>query len=289
MAEPEVNDDNFIYQVGLLPTRELALNFVDYVASRGLKATAKAEFSGAFGIYVARAEDVSRVKLELLHYGNNPFAKAYRQAAWQRGAQVPPERKTQRAGFSFWTLQLTSGTTIFELICVLLYGLSFFPAAYNYAYALLGLYRLTDVTAHFELWRLITPIFFHFGILHIAFNLVMWEALARPLERSLGRLKLLSLTIVIAMLSNALQFAFLAQPAIFGGLSGVVYGLIGYLGVRSLSPQTPLSLRLPRGLLTVSIIFIAFGFFMSGIANFCHAGGLIVGALWGLWDNRRRA
>ena len=60
MAEPEVNDDNFIYQVGLLPTRELALNFVDYVASRGLKATAKAEFSGAFGIYVARAEDVPR-------------------------------------------------------------------------------------------------------------------------------------------------------------------------------------------------------------------------------------
>ncbi len=280
-------DEVFPVKAGMVARRDLALSFVDYLQTQGLKAQAREEFSGAWGIYAKDAQDASRIKLELLRFGENPFAKAYRQAAWQRGARTQGAARQQRAGFSLWMLQPWSVTTLVEALCVLIYLLSFFPGAFNQAYAWLGLYRLSDVTASFELWRLITPIFFHFGILHIAFNLVMWEAFARPLERTLGRLKLTSLSIVIAMLSNALQFAFISEPAVFGGLSGVVYGLIGYLGMRSFGGRAPAGLQLPRGLLTVSVIFIAFGFFMSGIANFCHAGGLAVGALWGLWDRRQ--
>ncbi len=289
MAQFKIADDpDFPYQAGLLPKRELALTFVDYLHSLGIEAKAKIEFSGAFGIYVRKESELSRVKLELLRFGSNPFAKAYNQAAWQRQATPPKMPRFARAGLAARLLQPTSVTTIIEVICVICYLCSLFPALYNQLYGVLGLYSLPQLTTRFELWRLITPIFCHFGILHIAFNLVMWEAFARPLENTLGRMKLLSLTIVIAMISNALQFAFLSQPAVFGGMSGVVYGLIGYLGVRSLNPATPAGLRLPRGLLTVSLIFIAFGFLLSGIANFCHVGGIAVGALWGFIDGKRR-
>lgn len=288
MAQFKIADNpEFPYKAGLLPTREMALAFVDYLAKLGIKASARVEFNEAFGIYAARAEDVSKIKLELLRFAGNPFNKAYNQAAWERQAQAPKRERYVHSALSSFFLQPFTVTTAVEVISVLFYVLSFFPGAFNTAYAYFGLYQESQL-AGFELWRLVTPVFFHFGILHIAFNLVMFEAFARPLERTLGHLKLFSLFIVIAMLSNALQFAFLQQPAVFGGMSGVVYGIIGYIGILSyLCRDLPSALRLPKGLLTVSVIFIAFGFFLSGIANFCHLGGIAVGIVWGFIDSKR--
>lgn len=291
MAQFKVEGDpRFPYPAGMLPHRESALAFVDYLASRGIEAAVQAEFNDNFTIYAAQESDVPKIKLELIRLGSSPYAKLkeYNQAAWSKRSGEPAgQRHNLRSSLADFYLQPFSVTTLVEVICVLLYLVSFFPGVYNSAYALLGLYHLPHLTEDFQIWRLITPIFFHFGFLHIAFNLVMWEAFARRLERALGRLKLFSLLIVIAMLSNALEFAFLPQPAAFGGLSGVVYGIIGYMGVLSLNPRLPYALRVPRGLLAVCLIFIAFGFFMSGVANFCHVGGIAAGALWGFIDSRR--
>ncbi len=280
-------DPNYPILAGVIKQEGQALNARDYLSSKGIDLIVQVEFSGAYGLYVKTPEDASRVKLELLRLSDSPFAdRTLRRSAWQRQGPAPRRGKSMRSG-GLWMLQPFTVTTMVEIICILFYLLSFLPPAFNQAFAYLGLYNAADLH-QLQLWRLITPIFFHFGILHIAFNLVMWEAFARPMERILGSVKLLSFTVVTAMLSNALQFAFIAQPAVFGGLSGVVYGLIGYLGVRSLQPDTPDGLRLPRGLLLVSLIFIGFGFFLSGIANLCHLGGIAVGALWGLIDSRRR-
>lgn len=291
MAQFKVaGDSKFPYPAGMLPHRESALAFVDYLASKGIEAAVQEDFNDKFTIYAAQESDVSTIRLELIRLGSSPYAKLreYNQAAWQQKQGAPAGRRRNLfASWSAFYLQPFSVTTLVEVICVLLYLLSFLPGAYNSAYGLLGLYHLPHLTENFQVWRLIMPIFFHFGFMHIAFNLVMWEAFARPLERTLGRLKLLSLLLVIAMLSNALEFALLTQPAIFGGLSGVVYGIIGYMGVLSLNPHLPSALRVPRGLLIVCLIFIAFGFFTSGTANFCHVGGMAVGALWGLIDSRK--
>ena len=49
----------------------------------------------------------------------------------------------------------------------------------------------------------------------------------------------------------------------------------------------PYKLYIPKGLFTVSLLFIALGFFMDGIANFCHLGGIAAGALCGFIDLKR--
>ena len=263
----EIDDYNFPFEIGVMRDRGAALKFADYLNSIGIKATAKPGFGANYSIYVANEADVSKAKLELLRFGNNPFAKAYNQAAWAQGKTPKRERTvSSRAGFlSFsmgtYTWSLMSLTSIIEVICLLIFVLGLVPDLERAILGALSWYHWDQVVADFQVWRVLTPIFLHFGIIHILFNLVMFEAFARPIERHFG--------------------------AIFGGLSGVVYGVIGYMGVLSRRHDLPGDLRLPPGLLLVSIIFIGIGFFLSGIANICHLGGLLVGMALALVDFKR--
>lgn len=290
----EIDDYAFPFEVGALPRRELAFKFADYLNSIGIKAIAKPGFGVSYCVYVSKESDLSKAKLELLRFGNNPFAKAYNQASWSRGRTLKRERTVKSGLFGFSlgggrTWQLASLTSVIEIVCLVVFLLTLVPgsAVTNTLYALLSLPSLSSITEGFEIWRLVTPIFLHFGFLHIAFNLVMFEAFARPLERHLGLMHLLYVVLSIAVVSNVLQLIFLSYSSIFGGLSGVVYGVIGYMAVLSRRSDLPDDMRVPPGLLLVSAIFIGLGFFLSGIANVCHLAGLLMGLALGFINYKR--
>lgn len=287
----EIDDYEYPFEVGVLPERSLAFKFADYLNSIGIKATAKPGFGVNYCVYVANEKDVSKAKLELLRFGNNPFAKAYNQASWAQARKIKRERtvKNKMWGFSLGggrTWQLNSLTSIIEIICLVVFVLALLPGPMSFFVSTFSWTSLSSITEDFELWRLITPIFLHFGFLHIAFNLVMFEAFARPLERHLGWLHLLYVVLSIALVSNVLQLIFLSYNSVFGGLSGVVYGVIGYMAVLSRRPDLPDDMRIPPGLLLVSAIFIGLGFFLSGIANVCHLAGLLMGLALGFINYR---
>ncbi len=147
---------------------------------------------------------------------------------------------------------------------------------------------LGEAIAHGQYWRLVTPIFLHFGIFHLAFNgLWMWE-LGRRIEPLAGSLHMLVIVALMAIASNLGQYLW-TGPSLFGGLSGVVYGLLGYIWIRNrVAPR--LTLTLPRGLLGFLLFALLVG--MSGaiemlmsvrIANAAHAIGLLCGMLLGGW------
>ncbi len=290
MAEFKIEHDaQYPYEIGKLPNREMALTFVDYLNSIGIKATAHSTFSAAWAIFIANELQISRAKLELLRYGEQPFAREYAKSSWQthKGEQVKKEKVFNNSSFfGLYYWQPLSVLSVLEIVCILVYVIGFFGDWLYYGFIThLSLSSIRDVTQGFEIWRLVTPIFLHFAFLHIAFNLVMAEAVGRPIERYLGHAKILFLVLVMAMVSNLLQLYLQGANSIFGGMSGVVYGLIGYAGILShLRNDLPSGLYLPRGLMTVCVIFIAFGFFLNGVANFCHVGGMVCGALIGLWD-----
>lgn len=137
-----------------------------------------------------------------------------------------------------------------------------------------------------QYWRLVTPIFLHFGWLHITFNMLwMWELGAR-IERVAGSLNMLGLLLVIALLSNSAQFAF-GGPALFGGMSGVVYGLLGFAWVAPLleprwqiQPSTPIMLFMV-GWLLVCLVGVIDMLGFGSIANAAHVGGLLSGVALG--------
>jgi GlpG protein len=137
-----------------------------------------------------------------------------------------------------------------------------------------------------QYWRFLTPAFLHFGWLHIAFNsLWLWE-LGSKVERTLGGVNMTLLFCTIALVSNSAQFAF-GGPGLFGGMSGVVYGLLGFCwaGARI---QPGWEFGPPRSVMIMMVGWLLFcmlgivevlGF--GAVANAAHLGGLLTGAILG--------
>lgn len=142
-----------------------------------------------------------------------------------------------------------------------------------------------------QYWRLITPIFLHFGIFHVAFNSVwMWE-LGRRVEPLAGSMHILMVVLLMALASNIAQYLW-SGPSLFGGMSGVVYGLLGYVWMRNKVAPRPI-LALPSGLLVFMLVWLFAGMtglidlLMSGsIANAAHAAGLVSGMVLGIWSGK---
>lgn len=137
-----------------------------------------------------------------------------------------------------------------------------------------------------EYWRFVTPVFLHFGWLHITFNsLWCWE-LGRRIEQALGSVNLAGLFLVTAVLSNGIQ-DLVSGPVLFGGLSGVVYGFLGFAYVagrlnprwQGLAPATPIMLFMVGWLVICLLgVFDVLGF---SVANGAHVGGLVTGSVLG--------
>ncbi|WP_193075322.1 rhomboid family intramembrane serine protease [Pseudomonas sp. FME51] len=135
-------------------------------------------------------------------------------------------------------------------------------------------------------WRLIAPMFLHFGWMHLAFNALWYWELGRRIELRSGGGWLLGLTLLFALVSNTAQWLF-SGPVLFGGLSGVLYGLLGYCWLyQLLAPNVHFDL--PKGVvammlgwlvLCLSGVVTLLGF--GAIANAAHVGGLLIGCLCG--------
>lgn len=140
---------------------------------------------------------------------------------------------------------------------------------------------------HGEPWRLITPIFLHFSPLHLLFNMMWMFHLGGAIEMRRGWWRLLTMVLIIAALSNVAQFY--ASGPNFGGMSGVVYGLFGYIWIRSTyDPESGFYIP-PQTIMLMLIWFFVCAFGLVGqVANFAHGGGLIVGVLMGLVACGRR-
>lgn len=137
-----------------------------------------------------------------------------------------------------------------------------------------------------QYWRLLTPAFLHFGWLHIVFNsLWLWE-LGSKVERVMGSVNMLLLFMVIALVSNTSQFVF-GGPGLFGGMSGVVYGLLGFSWVGPLlQPRwsiqpAPAIMLFMVGWLVVCMVGLVEVLGFGAIANAAHLGGLLCGGLLG--------
>lgn len=138
-----------------------------------------------------------------------------------------------------------------------------------------------------QYWRFVTPVFLHFGWLHIVFNsLWCWE-LGKRIETVLGSVHLAGLFLVTAVLSNSAQHL-ASGPVLFGGLSGVVYGFLGFAWVagrlnarwRVLTPSPTIMLFMVGWLvICITGVFDVLGF---SVANGAHLGGLLAGSLIGL-------
>jgi membrane associated rhomboid family serine protease len=131
-----------------------------------------------------------------------------------------------------------------------------------------------------EIWRLLTPIFAHGGLMHIVFNMMWLWDLGAMIESRKGSLTLALLVVGVGVLSNLGQY-FLAGPSFFG-MSGVVYGLLGYAWMHTkFAPEAGLHIRQDTVWMMIVWFFLCLLGVVGRIANGAHAVGFGVGIAWG--------
>lgn len=140
---------------------------------------------------------------------------------------------------------------------------------------------------HGEIWRLLTPAFLHFSVAHLGFNMINMVSLGNLLERRLQSGRYLLLTLGVAFFSNLGQYFFSRNP-FFGGMSGVVYGLIGYIWLRGRNDDT-FGLAIPGRFVVLALVWyvLCFTRVFGHVANGAHTVGLVLGSVWGIVDGRR--
>ena len=138
-----------------------------------------------------------------------------------------------------------------------------------------------------EWWRLITPTFLHFSMTHLVFNCLWIYILGQRIEKLDGLSVFLFIFILTGILSNAGQF-FWTQQYLFGGLSGSVYGLLGYCFIIELDGRHG-RYGLPEALYLFMFIWLLVGFTgvlsffgFGNVANTAHLVGMIAGFIIGL-------
>ena len=141
---------------------------------------------------------------------------------------------------------------------------------------------IEEFLTHGHYWRLLTPIFLHFSWVHIVFNMLwLWE-LGRRIEQGVGSLHLLMVILFIGIASNLWQ-ADSTPYADFGGMSGVIYGLLAYCWVFSMLARDE-RFKIPNAVyvLMIGTLLIGYaGLFDSVVrmANTAHLMGLVYGLL----------
>ena len=268
-----------------LSNPQLADMFVNYMATKGVRIHAKTE-NQQVSLWLENEQQLNQVESELKTFLREPFHPRYQAASWQTGT---PQRTglQYRPAFSIKSMVQQSGplTVLTIILCVLVFIWQQIVGDYN---VMLHLAWPYDASLDFELWRYITPAFVHFSLMHIAFNLAMWWYLASQTEKQLGTGKLFVIMLISALFSNWAQSLFAESN--FGGLSGVVYALISYVGLTGLrAPEK--GIGVPSGLIAFSILWIIAGYMGvlgDSIGNAAHFAGFLIGLLMALWDNRHQ-
>ena len=137
-----------------------------------------------------------------------------------------------------------------------------------------------------EIWRLVTPAFIHFGLFHIVFNMLWTWELGRLIEWRQGGILLGVLIVIMAAVSNLAQY--IVSGPLFGGMSGVVYGLFGYIWLQGITnPQfaakmNPAVVKLLLAWFLICWTGILEKVFGIAIANTAHTAGLVSGVVLSL-------
>ena len=198
-----------------------------------------------------------------------------------------PMRESSHTDFRFsfervWRYLLASPIIsllilISVLVTLLLYG------AEQSVFLLLRMGSPAYILESGEYWRLITPIFLHFNVMHLAFNLLMLWVFGHQIEMRGETTRLVLLILVSAAASNIAQYY--DSGSGFGGMSGVVFAILAFCWMWDrLNPQN--SYNFPAALMGLMMFWLVLGFTdvlrlvgFGPVANTAHLVGLLIGLI----------
>ena len=137
--------------------------------------------------------------------------------------------------------------------------------------------KVNEAIAVGQVWRLITPIFIHAGVIHLLVNMYSLYALGPAVESFFGSRRMLVVFLLSGIAGVAFSLAFSPYPSV--GASGAIFGLLGALGAFLFLHRSTLgrwgSVQL-RQIIFVAVLNLGLGL-TPGIDNWGHLGGLLAG------------
>lgn len=286
MTEAGRSSSTGMIQLLVLGDARMAQALVDYLATLGIPCELTQSELGV-SVWLADERRLAQAQQEVKRFLSEPNHPRYMEASWQSGhadARIDYSKGMTDPVTDFLH-QAGPLTLVVIIACLAIYALDaiglpiFDELAFHPTLA-----QFTD----WQAWRYVTPAFIHFSVLHLVFNLLLWWYLGGQIEQRLGSGKLFILLIVGAALPNIAEF-FVSGPR-FGGLSGVVYALLGYSWLRT-RLQPDCGLAMPPALMGFMLVWLVLGFLdMLGTptANMAHLAGLLVGLAQGWLDRHHR-
>ncbi len=289
--------------IGEIDNEDKAKRFGDYLLVSGIPCDIDDEEDGTWSIWVHDDDQIEKAEAELQRFNQEPEDSRYKEAktkaenirleeakADELAAKRQIDVRTQVFG------QETGETPYLTYFMIGLWVLAAFFTKVGTAPEANAQWTITEYVKDGSmirwlpglpeiksghLWRVITPIFLHFGFMHIIFNLYWLYYLGAGLEGRLGMFKFALFILFTAALSNIGQYIVEDSPS-FGGMSGVNYALFGYIWIRG-DRDPSFGIQLDRSTITLLLIWFAICFtgLVGNIANTAHTVGLVAGAAWG--------
>lgn len=291
-------------ELGIIPDQGQARALADFLLTQDIATKVVANRDGRFAVWVQREDRVEPARQVYADFLQNPddprFLSATRSAREIRKRAEDLETEHRKRSHQLrdrWDGPLYRRAPItFALIVVSIAafaGEEFYRDVYYWL-----AFSLTLITPdgpdrdlgfalirQGQVWRLITPIFMHFGVWHIAFNMLALSAFGQGIEMVKGRWRFLVLVLGSAIASNVAQS--FVSGGNFGGMSGVDFALAGYLWMKGqVAPEQGLGLSNQNaqwmvGWLLIGIIapilFPSQHGFPFNMANLAHGVGLGAG------------
>jgi GlpG protein len=287
--------------IGQLQDETGARRFGDFLYAQGIDSQVDRGENGRWEVWVRDEKQVEEASALLAHFVESPddpsFANAAQEGARQRQRDeeqaIPKRARVVNARTMFYQPPVGHGVLTIALIAVsVLISLytnlgendnrlqPFSVTQYRVGADRVEWQAGLPEIRRGQIWRIFTPMFIHFGIMHLFFNMLWLHDLGSMIEARKGTWALLALVLVIAATSNVAQYV-VSGPA-FGGMSGVVYGLLGYVWMQGrYNPAAGLGLHPQTVAMMIVWFFLCLFGVIPGVANTVHAVGAGIGIAWG--------
>jgi GlpG protein len=293
--------------IGHIQDELQARTFADFLYVQGIQNQLEFQKSEGWAVWISEEDQLGPAGQLLDQFRTNPKDPQYQNKAKNAGDLRAQEDKTQAQyrkkikdtsqlfrpltmyGFGPLTFVLIAGSSIVFLLSRL--GTDFAPIHALFISELMGGHRhwnsMLSEVRHGQVWRLFTPALIHMSFAHLLLNMLWLRDLGSMIEARSGSLQLLLQVAVIAVVSNVAQY-YVSGPA-FGGMSGVVYGLLGYAWIRGkLNPASGLFLHTSTVMMMLAWFVLCYTPLLTPlvghVANTVHAAGLLVGMSWGFFS-----
>lgn len=276
--------------IGNVPSKAHGQKFQAFLAGQGIESFLDVGRNEQWEIWVLDEDKLKEADAQLSRFLAAPDDEAYARVETRKQETPKAERKSSR-GAIIDARSLFSGTrakpgpvtivlAALSIAISILSGLGENRAVL--APLMISNYEGTALpeVMRGEIWRLITPIFAHGGLMHIAFNMMWLLDLGAMIEARKNSLTLGLLVLGIGVVSNLGQY-YMFGPSFFG-MSGVIYGLLGYAWMYTrYAPHAGIFVHRDTVVMMAIWFFLCLTGLMGSIANGAHAFGFAAGIAWG--------